>query len=514
MRLADLLAGLSRVADLGFGLRSGEALRSCVLATRLARSLDLSDDDVRAALYTALLHHVGCTGYAHETALAFGDELVLNAAAGRVKEGDTRDVFATFLPMLTRGRPPVERAQLVVTAITRGSRFGKAFTTAACEVGRDAARRLHLPDEVQRSVYHVYELWQGGGVPAGLARDDIPVASRIARLTGIAVLFDTIGGADVAVDAVRQRGGGMLDPQMASHFAARAEVLLGELTATDPRSAVLEAEPVPVISIQDGELAEVAAVFADLADLKSPYMHGHSSGVAALARGAGEKLRLSQASVVDLEMAGLLHDVGRVAVPNTVWEKPGILSAHEWEQVRLHAYHSERILAGSQRLAPLAPMVGMHHERLDGRGYHRGCRSADLSMSTRVLAAADAYQAMTQRRPHRRALTREQAEQCLLADVRDYVLDADAVHAVLVAAGHHAVPARRELPAGLSDREVEVLGLVADGCSNAQIAQRLVISRRTAEHHVQHIYTKIGVSSRAAAAMFAMEHHLLARKDG
>jgi HD-GYP domain-containing protein (c-di-GMP phosphodiesterase class II) len=510
VRLADLLAGLSRLADLGFGLQAGEALRSCALAGRLARSLELSDDDARAAFYTALLHHVGCVGYAHETARLFGDELAQNVAAGRTNPADRRDAFATYLPLLTAGRPPLERARLALTAVTKGDRFGTAFTTAACEVGRDAARRLRLPAEVQRSVYHVYEEWRGGGVPAGLAGDDLPMGSRLARLTGVAVLFDTVGGVEAAVDAVRRRSGGMLDPSLAGRFVDDAEALLGELNAADPRTMVLEAEPRPVVSVPDGRLAEVAAVFADVADLKTPFTHGHSSGVARLARGAGERLRLPPETVADLEVAGLLHDVGRVAVPDTVWEKPGRLTGHEWEQVRLHAYHSERILAGSERLASLASVVGMHHERLDGRGYHRGCGRAELPMAARALAAADAYQAMTQPRPHRPALAPEEAERRLLADARSGALDADAAGAVLAVAGHAAVVPRQALPAGLSPREVEVLGLVAEGCSNAQIAERLVISRRTAEHHVAHIYTKIGVSSRAAAALFAMEHRLLA----
>jgi len=165
VRLADLLAGLSRLADLGFGLQAGGALRSCALAAGLARSLDLPDDDVRAAFYTALLHHVGCTGYAHETARLFGDELVLNAAAGRSHPADPLDVFRTFLPTLARARPPLERARLALATFTRGGRFATAYTVAACEVGRDAARRLRLPEEVQRGVYHVYEEWRGGGDP-------------------------------------------------------------------------------------------------------------------------------------------------------------------------------------------------------------------------------------------------------------------------------------------------------------------------------------------------------------
>ena len=197
-----------------------------------------------------------------------------------------------------------------------------------------------------------------------------------------------------------------------------------------------------------------------------------------------------------------------MAVSDVVWEKPGSLNAHEWEQVRLHAYHSERILAGSERLASLAPMVGMHHERLDGGGYHRGCRGAELPMPARTLAAADAYQAMTQPRPHRPALAPDQAEQRLLADARKGSSTATPSAPCWPRPATPGAPppdaaGGAERPRGGGARPGR------GGCSNAQIAQRLVISRRTAEHHVQHIYTKIGVSSRAAAALFAMEHHLL-----
>ena len=440
VRLADLLAGLSRLADLGFGLQAGEALRSCALATRFARSLDLPDDDVRAAFYTALLHHVGCTGYAHETARLFGDELVLNAAAGRSDPADPRDLFTTFLPLLTGGRPPLERARLALTAVTRGSRFGKAYTTAACEVGRDAARRLRLP---------------AGGA-----------AQRLPRLRGVAGRRRpgrsgrrrppgrvAAGPADRHRGAVRHhrrgRAGGRRGPAARRRHARPVDgrAVRGArrgAAGRDRRRPTRERwcwrrNPARWCRCPTTSWPEVAATFADLADLKTPFTHGHSSGVAALARGAGERLRLPPDSVADLEVAGLLHDVGRVAVSDVVWEKPGSLNAHEWEQVRLHAYHSERILAGSERLASLAPMVGMHHERLDGGGYHRGCTGADLSMPARTLAAADAYQAMTQPRPHRPALAPDQAEQRLLADARKGALDGDAVGAVLAAAGHAAV---------------------------------------------------------------------------
>jgi HD-GYP domain-containing protein (c-di-GMP phosphodiesterase class II) len=508
VRLADLLAGLSRLADLGFGLTAGDSMRSAALVAVTGRSLDLSDDDIRASMYTALLLHVGCVGYAHESVRVFGDEFVMNLAAERTDRADPRDVARTLVPALMRGRRARDRLRLAVTAVPRGPALGRTYDTVKCEVGRDAARRLGLSEEVQRSVYHSAEWWNGGGVPAGLAGDDIPVGARVAALSGAAVLLDSVGGRDLAVEGIRHRRGGMLDPGLVDHFTSRVTRLLAEVDGADPYELLLEAEPRPVACVLDPQLVDVAKVFGDLADLKTPTTYAHSSGVASLARDAGQELGLGMAVLNDLEVAGHLHDVGHVAISNLVWEKPGSLTASEWEQVRLHAYHSERILAASPRLSPLARLVGAHHERCDGRGYHRGTNAGELSLPAQVLAAADAYQAMLQRRPHRPALAPEQAEQELRADAHQSRLDGDAVMAVLAAAGHDTPALRRERPAGLTDREVEVLRLVAKGCSNRQIAERLIISLRTAEFHVQQIYRKIGASNRASAAMFTMEHHL------
>jgi HD-GYP domain-containing protein (c-di-GMP phosphodiesterase class II) len=511
LRLTDLLAGLSRLADLGFGLQAGEALRAAALASNVARSMGLGDEDVRAALYTSLLLHLGCVGYAHETARAFGDELVMGAASAHTNLADPRDVVQTFVPRLTADRSTSERLRLALTTLTRGRRHSETFATTACEVGRDAARRLGLPVQVQRSVYHSYEWWNGDGVPAGLRGVEIPTGARLAGLATVAVTFELAGGIAAAVEAVGQQRGGILDPDMVDHFTLRADELFGAIRGDDPRELVLDAEPRPVVCVLAPQLVDVAAVFGDVADLKTPFTHGHSRGVALLCRRAGQQLKLTAAEVADLEVAGHLHDVGRVAVSSSIWDKPGALDAHEWEQVRLHAYHSERILSSSKRLTSLMPLIGMHHERLDGSGYHRGSTSDDLSVGALILAAADAYQAMTQRRAHRPALAPEEAQRCLLDDVRSGRLDAEATAAVLAAAGHDSPVVRREPPRGLTGREVEVLSLVAEGCTNREIGDRLQISRRTAEQHVQNLYRKIGVSTRAAAALFAMEHDLLGR---
>ena len=210
-----------------------------------------------------------------------------------------------------------------------------------------------------------------------------------------------------------------------------------------------------------------------------------------------------------MRRAGLVHDLGRLGVSNAIWDKPGGLTPTERERVRLHPYLTERMLASSGALAPLGAIAVQHHERLDGSGYPRGLSGDALTPSGRVLAAADAYRAMTEPRPHRAALTPAEAAAELRSGVRQALFDGDAADAVLRAAGH-ASKRRREWPAGLTSREVEVLKLLVRGLSNKEIAEQLVISRRTAGSHVEHIYTKIGVSNRARASLFAMKHGLTA----
>jgi HD-GYP domain-containing protein (c-di-GMP phosphodiesterase class II) len=212
--------------------------------------------------------------------------------------------------------------------------------------------------------------------------------------------------------------------------------------------------------------------------------------------------------------AGHLHDLGRVGVAAGIWAKPSALSSGERERLQLHAYYSERIVARTTAFADLGTVVGMHHERLDGSGYHRSAVGRDIPMAARLLAAADAYRTMLEDRPHRAALVPDAAAERFRERAAAGAFDIDAVDAILAVVGQQTRPIVRELPAGLTSRELEVLRLMARGCSNQEVADELVISRRTAEHHVQHIYDKIGVSTRAGASMFAVRHDLLATLAG
>ena len=507
IRLADLLAGLSIAIDLGFGLPPESAMRQCLVGTRLARAHGLGDADVRDSFFASLLLHVGCPGFSHETAVLFGNELVVTRAVARMNLADPADYGAILIPEATKGLSASRRRVVTERLIQEGDTFGERYDAASCEIGRSVASRIGLGAGVERALYEVGEWWNGGGAPQKLREDAISIAARVAHLAADAVVLDDLGGSELAVGGMRSRTGSILDPSLVETFAANASEILER--SGDPRARLLEEEPEPVEERGPSELVDVAAVFGDVGDLKFPALHGHSSGVAALAAKAAESLRLDAQTTTDLRIAGHLHDLGRLAVTNAIWEKPGPLTSAEWEQVRMHAYHSERILATSDTLERLAPLTGMHHERLDGTGYHRACGAREQSVAVRVLAAADAFQAMTQDRPHRARLSAEQAVDELVRDSRAGKLDGECAAAVIEAAGHARPRAHDLSPAGLSEREIEVLRLVATGFSNPEIAAKLVISPRTAEHHVQHIYRKLGVRSRPAVAFFAMEHGLV-----
>jgi HD-GYP domain-containing protein (c-di-GMP phosphodiesterase class II) len=279
--------------------------------------------------------------------------------------------------------------------------------------------------------------------------------------------------------------------------------------AADAWATGLAAEPQPVAVIDSHDLDRIALAFADFTDLKSPYLLGHSTRVAELAADAADAAGLDHNEIVDVRRAALLHDLGRVGVPNGIWDKTGPLSSSDVERVRLHAYYTERMLARSPVLAPLALVAGSHHENLDGTGYHRGVAAGQLSRPARLVRAADALQALGSERPHRPALSPADRARQLKLEVEAGRLDAEAVSAALEASGAGRVRLRPPRPAGLSDREIEVLRLLVHGLSNAEMAARLNLSAKTVSHHVQHIYDKAGVTSRAAAALFAMEAGLI-----
>ena len=506
--LSELLAALSLATDAGNGFPPEKTIRNTLIAIGIADELGV-DDRQRSDLYQAsLLRFIGCTAFTYEMARLSGNEYSTLQAFAPADETKPGEAIHAMLAA-GRGLGPAGLARSVLANVARGKALGELVVRADCEANARFARRFGMGQTMVAILDDVYERWDGRGAPRKLRGDDIALGARILTIAHQAEIHHRVHGRDAAKEMTAQRSGGWFDPACVSAFARCADRLFDLIERGSVWEEVLGAEPGPPVTIGPSGLDDLAEGFADFADLKSPTLLGHSRGVAALASGAGRIAGLSADDVATLRRAGLLHDLGRVAIPIAVWEKPGKLNDAEWEQVRLHAYHSERVLSRAPSLADVAAIAGSHHERLDGSGYHRGAQGAALTASARILAAADVYQALTEQRPHRAAFPGDRAVAEIEREVAAGRLEHEAAAAVCAAAGGELPKRPASSPAGLTDREVEILRLLARGRSKKQIAKALFIAPGTVHTHVTHIYGKIGSSTRAGAALFAVEHDLL-----
>jgi DNA-binding CsgD family transcriptional regulator len=505
VRAAEVIGALCLATDLGMGFPFEHGLHTTLIATRLAGRLGVDPAMVSETYYACMLAHSGCTTDAHVTAEVFGGALTTNF--NPVMYAPRREVFVGLLGALPDpDGPALARAAQAARRLPRMARTAGPQFAAMCEVGQMLADGVGLPRSVGGLLAYLMARWDGND-PLGAAKGEgIPLPMRIVHVAVDAALQRLLGGEEHAVRVVRKHAGHGLDPEVAACLAEGAPTILAVDTEASVWEEMLAGEPRPHLTLEGKAIERALAAMGNFADLISPYLTGHSAGVAELAAAAALRCRIDAPEA--LRRAALVHDLGRVAIGARTWQKPGPLSADEWEQVRLHPYHTERVLSRSPFLAALAPVAGAHHERLDGSGYHRGCRGAELPLPARVLAAADAYHAMCEPRPHRESLSPERAVEILGEEATSGRLDPDAVAAVIEAAGQRAP--RIERPAGLTEREAEVVAMLARGLQTKQVARALGISVKTADRHVQNAYGKIGVSTRAAATLFAMEHGLVA----
>ena len=507
VRAADLIAALCLATDLGMALPFEHGLHRTLVAMRLANALGVDRQVASDTYYACLLAHAGCTTEAHVVADVFGGSLT--ETFGPVMYGSELDVLRGLLRTLPDPRSPaLVRAAQTARRAPRMIREQRPALGAVCEVAGMLAERVGAPSSVPGLLDHLTERWDGKGPLRRAKGVEIPLPMRILHVATDAALQRLLGGAGHAVTLVRERAGHAFDPDIAGCLAAQAAEILSLEDGVSALDEVLALEPHPPRILEADALDRALVGMASFADLISPFLVGHSAGVAELAAAAARGCGSEAMGVESIRRAGLLHDLGRVAVHPRIWQKPGPLTADEWEQVRLHPYQTERVLSRSRFLSAISPIAGAHHERLDGSGYHRGAAGPELGFPARLLAAADAYHAMTEARPFREAHPAERAAEILAAEAGAGRLDADAVAAVLDAAGQRAP--RLERPAGLTEREAQVIAMLARGLQTKQVARSLGISAKTADRHIQNAYRKIGVSSRAAAALFAMEHGLVA----
>jgi HD-GYP domain-containing protein (c-di-GMP phosphodiesterase class II) len=472
----------------------------------------VDEDDRVAVYYTALLVNVGCHTDAHEQAKWFGDDIGLKADKYDYPLNGLRSAAAGVRRFGSGADGMIDRFRIGLEFAVSGHRDLNGMIAHHADMARRLGDELGLSEETLAALDASYEFWDGKGWPGDLSGDDVPMAARLAAIGEFTEVAHRVGGVDAARALVRQRRGKQFDPRLADEFDGHAEILLSGLESADTWEDVIGAEPALAVVLSGDQYDAALLAVADFIDLKSPYSLGHARAVADLASEAGTLLGLSSAEVRTVRRAGLVHCYGKLGVSNSILDKRSPLGAGERERIRMVPYLTERMLRQSPALAPLAQVAVQHRERLDGSGFPRGLSGAAISRSARVLGAADAYRSMREPRAHRDARSAEQAASLLRGEVRAGRLDADAVEAVLGAAGHR-MSARRTGPAGLTAREVDVLRLLARGLTNKDIAARLVISPKTVANHVEHIYTKVGASSRAAAALFATRHGLLGEEE-
>ncbi len=507
VRTAEIIASVSLATDLGMGLPFEHGLHATLMAMRLCELLDVEPATSYRTYYASMLMYTGCTTDARKNAEVFAGSRAEHLTPRNFGSLPER-LTGVLLALPPSGIHPLGRVVETARRLPKAALAVRSHFTALCEVAEMLCQRLGLSPEVSGLFPFLTERWDGSSILRRTEGDDIPLPLRIAQLAHDAAFQGHIGGIEHAREVVASRAGRAFDPVVARKFVDSAGDVFAAAQAGEVIwEEIMAVEPTPHQVLEGAAIDRALSAIGDFADLVSPALAGHSSGVTKLVSRAGEIVGFDDDALLSLRRSAMVHDVGRVAVDPKIWEKSAPLSSDEEERVRLHPYHTERVLSRSPFLGALADVACSHHERLDGSGYHRGVGALSLPQSARLLATADSFQAMTQQRPHRSAMDAEEAAAQLAEEAEEGWLDPEMVAGVVEAAGEP--PPDIDRPAGLTDREAEVIGLVARGLQTKQVADRLDISPKTADAHIQNAYRKIGVSTRAAATLFAMEHGLV-----
>lgn len=507
VELAEVVAAIALATDLGLGQPLEHLLRSCLIATRFADHLGASAEDQDATYWVALLMIAGCTAISFEMSQLFGDDIEFRGGLYSVPASTLHQIRYMF-SRAGSDRGPLGRAGVSVRLIASRMTSLEQALLAHCAVSVRLAERLGLGGAVVGSLRQTFTRWDGKGIPRGVGGDQLLLPIRIVHIANIVEERNRTGGAEASIARAQEFSGTSFDPSLVAEWTAAARDVLDGVDAASAWGRVVSDQPAGRGPLNSSELDDALALVGDYADLKSPWFAGHSRGVASLAAAAARGSGAPEPDVVMLHRAALLHDIGRNGVPNTLWDKPGPFTVAELERARLHAYYTDRVLHRASRLSSLAGVAAAAHERASGTGYPRRIGGETIPIPARLLAAADAYHAMLEERPHRPPLGRERAAFELRQAAREGDLDGAAVDAVLAAAGHR-VHRKPSAPAGLTPREIEVLVLAARGRTTRAVAASLGITPKTAGNHIESIYSKAGISSRAEAAMFAMQHGLM-----
>ncbi len=478
----DAVKALAFIGDLSMGQPTDHSLRTAWLAAQLALAAGEGDADVETAAEVSLLRWSGCTANAAGFADVLGDDI------------GGREAMLAARPDWAKPLDPLGGIETAITPLAQ----------IHCEVSGEVARMLGLARGSEAALRHIFEAWDGTGLPDGLAGAAVPRTVFVVSLAGDLEIFSRVYGLPRALALIAERAGMRYPPNLAALVARHSAYWLDTLASTEP-AALDEAVLTP--QMRENTSAEL---IADVIDLKLPWMTGYSRAVARTAAACSARLGGAAENQACLYAAGLIHGIGRAAVPNAIWNTRGTLSAAAWEKVRLVPYWTSRAGRQTGALARAAELASYAYERLDGSGYFRGAAGPALSLDARVLGAAVAYVALGARRPWRNALTAAEVTQRLRDEARAGRFDGDVVEALLGAQDAPSRVARsRPLTVRLSGRELDVLRSISRGASNKEAARELDLSPSTVRTHVESVFRKLECSTRAAATLKASGMGLL-----
>jgi putative nucleotidyltransferase with HDIG domain len=419
-RLAEVSAALSGSLDLAEGQTAGHALRTCRIGMRIADELHLSPQDRSTLFYALLLKDLGSSANASKMCyLLAADDRKLKSDLKIVDWARLTETFKFVNRNVMPDGSPLQRVLRSVVLALEGPRGAARLVEMRCEHGAEFARRLGFSEATATAIRHVDEHWDGRGYPGGLKGEEISIGGRIACLAQTVAAFYDADGLAAAADIACERRGTWFDPSLVGAFLACNDDVefWNDVGSPDPGAGIAGLEPEEFARVADeGTLDRIARTFAEVVDAKSPWTYGHSRGVAQIALGIAQALGLPDESLARVHRAGLLHDVGKLGVSNLILDKPGNLSSDEYVELRRHPEFTHQILQRSTAFYEIAEMAATHHERLDGRGYHRGIPAVELPIESRLLVVADICEALSAKRPHRDEFPREQVHAILTKD--------------------------------------------------------------------------------------------------
>jgi len=417
--LSEVLGALSYALDLTEGEPPGHAVRTTAIGMRLAEQIGLGDEERSSLFYALLLKDAGCSANAARLSSLFAaDDHQTKHAMKRTDWSRTGSLALYTWRSVAVGAGPLAKAR-AMRRITQEDEVTRELIGTRCERGAEIARMLDLPEDTAQAIRGLDEHWDGSGQPLGLRGDEIPLFSRILCLAQTVEVFVRTVGLRGALGMALKRRGRWFDPALVDALLAVRDDRAFWAPLEDPVARVPPVaawEPADrVLTAGDERLDRVADAFAQVIDAKSPFTARHSAEVARWAVEIGSVLEMGEAELRDLRRAGLLHDIGKLAVSSRILDKPGRLEPDEMAAIREHPRYTQQILERVACLRGIVETAASHHERLDGRGYHRGLTGVSLSRAARILAVADIYEALTADRPYREAMPRERA----LAIVRE-----------------------------------------------------------------------------------------------